>query len=377
MKRLNVGKDIKPNIVISAINIKDGGALSVFLECLEFLSKNKSNDYNLIALVHKKDIFHIPNITYYEFPLSKKSWFIRSYYEYYYFRSFSKKLNAYLWLSLHDMTPNVQATIQAVYCHNPAPFYKAQIKEFYLEPKFLFFNYFYKYFYKVNIRENRFIIVQQKWLADYFKKISGNRDVIVSHPSIDTFSTPHTDEKMMEEKKVALFYPSFPRVFKNFEVICEAAKILNEEGENNFEVFLTISGQENKYANSIHKKYSHIDSLKFIGLLDRKIVYQYYGQVDGLLFPSKLETWGMPLSEFKCLNKPIIVSDLAYAHETIGQYYPVKYFNPNDPQQLANILKKFIAGTLEYDQSKDINVGELFSSNWNELFDILLSKKTV
>ena len=59
-----------------------------------------------------------------EFKDSKKSYLKRLYYEYIYFKKLSEKLKPYLWLSLHDMTPNVVADKKVVYCHNPMMFYK-------------------------------------------------------------------------------------------------------------------------------------------------------------------------------------------------------------------------------------------------------------
>ena len=44
-------------IVISGINIDSGGALTIFKECLEYCNRNLSDNYEIIALVHKKDIF--------------------------------------------------------------------------------------------------------------------------------------------------------------------------------------------------------------------------------------------------------------------------------------------------------------------------------
>ena len=69
-----------------------------------------------------------------------------------------------------------------------------------------------------------------------------------------------------EKAKDGIFrfiYPAFPRVFKNIEMICEASRRLVKNKTNNFEVILTISGDENKYARKIYKKYRKISNIKF------------------------------------------------------------------------------------------------------------------
>ena len=60
----------------------------------------------------------------------------------------------------------------------------------------------------------------------------------------------------------------------------------------------------------------------------------------GLLFPSKLETWGLPLTEAKHMNKPIIAADLDSARETVGEYERVAYVCPDDPKAWADEITR-------------------------------------
>lgn len=113
------------NFVISGINLLDGGALSVYYDLLDEVLKNEwYKKYNIIALVADKKLFrkYENYIEIIEFKKSKKNWLFRLYYEYIYFKIFSKKNNVDVWLSLHDTTPNVIAKKRYVYCHNATPF---------------------------------------------------------------------------------------------------------------------------------------------------------------------------------------------------------------------------------------------------------------
>ena len=123
---------MKRLIVISAVNVRSGGTLSILQDFLNYLDTSLASSYKIIALVHSKSLVsNTKNINYIEFPKSTSSYLYRLYYEYFYFYKLSKELNPYLWLSLHDMTPRVNASIQAVYCHNPTPFYKLTKKDFF------------------------------------------------------------------------------------------------------------------------------------------------------------------------------------------------------------------------------------------------------
>jgi hypothetical protein len=363
---------MKKIIVISAINLHSGGPLSVLDDCLRYLDKNLWNDYKIVALVHDKSILSkTKNVTFIEFPKSVMSYIYRFYYEYVYFKKLSKELKPYLWLSLHDITPRVNAKIQAVYCHNPSPFYKVNLHEVSLDIKFTLFSLFYKYLYKINIKKNDFVIVQQEWMRKKFLDMYNIKKCIVSYPLIKIDTAYYQKIKIVNTKKV-FFYPSFPRVFKNFEVICEAVKLLNIKGIENFEVVITIDGTENKYSKYLFNKYKDLANLIFVGLQTREKIFDLYNTADCLIFPSKLETWGLPISEFKEFKKTMFLSDLGYAHEALGKYDYVKYFSPNSAGELSILMNEFIGDKLILEQNSSIVPAKPFTKSWKELFNLLL-----
>jgi glycosyltransferase involved in cell wall biosynthesis len=199
----------------------------------------------------------------------------------------------------------------------------------------------------------------------------GVSNIVVSYPEARQISTL---DIQVESRPITTFlYPAFPRVFKNFEVVAEAAKLLYAQGRSDFEVIFTIYGEENKYARNIVTKYKNIPVISFIGLKTRDEIYKLYQQINGLIFSSKLETWGLPISEFKAFGKPMLIADLPYAHETLGDYDKVVFFDPNAPQQLAKFMKAVMDGNLIYDGNRRVDVQEPFAKNWEQLFNILLS----
>jgi glycosyltransferase involved in cell wall biosynthesis len=356
-------------IVVSAVNFNEAGALATLKECLEYLSSELSHRYEIIALVNNTSLFDNANIKFLAFPLSKKSWLFRLYYEYVYFHKFSKELKPYLWFSLHDMTPRVQAQIRAVYVLNPSPFYKLSCKDIYLDFKFALFNLFYGSLYAINIKKNHFVVVQQDCLKRQFKQLTGARNIIVAHPGVVL-----KQSKMVSEVKNTFFYPAFPRVFKNFEVIGNAVAELVKMGVRDFQVIFTISGKENAYARYIYNSYKHLDQIKFIGAQSRDRIYEFYQQASCVIFPSKLETWGLPISEAKLFSKPILLADLPYAHETLGGYDKAKFFSPDDSGSLAQEMKGVLDQTIVFQRTEPKVISAPFAKDWKGLFDILLSE---
>lgn len=358
-------------IVISGINIVDGGAKSVYDDLLNAIVSTKQyENNNFILLVSRKSLFkkYWPYFKIIEFPKSKQHWINRLYYEYFYFKKLSKKIKPDIWLSLHDITPNVVANKRYVYCHNPSPFYNMKLSEARYGWKYYLFSKFYKYLYRINIHKNTAVIVQQNWMADSFKKMYHLDNIIVAKPSVSTEKIPNNVDK--RGKKVSFIYPSFPRPFKNFEVLCKATKKLNEEGiKDKFEVFVSLDGTENAYSRMLKNKYGNISNLNFVGLQSRKNLYKYYSKSDCLVFMSKLETWGMPITEFKQTGKAIICADLPYTHETAGKYSNISYVDPDNFLNLSDQMKNVIFSGQLFHRLDEHNGNFKFINlnNWNEL----------
>ena len=369
---------MKKTVVISGINIVDGGAMSVFTDLLDAINNSKFiQEYKFVILVSRKKLFnkYSNNFEIIEFPKSKKHWLNRIYYEYFYFNKLSKQLKPYVWLSMHDMTPNVKADKRYVYCHNPSPFYKMKLREAKYGWKYYLFSKFYKYLYKINIRKNTAVIVQQSWMAREFKKLYKIPNIIVAKPSI---LISKIKDNLNKNEKIRFVYPSFPRPFKNFEVLCKAIKRLNNAGYiDDFEVLFTLDGTENRYSQMLLKKYGTVSNIKFLGLQSRKRLYEIYSKCKCLVFMSKLETWGMPISEFKTTKRSIIVADLPYAHETVGSYAHVEFVKPDSDIDLA---KEMLAVILhehkknKYCPQKDQRDNNfVYADDWQKLLSICLN----
>lgn len=374
-----MGESQKKKIIISAINLYQGGTFSVLVDCLTAIdnfNKSNNNQYEIFALVHSKSNLPDLDIQYLEYPKSRSNWFLRLYYEYVYFFFFSMKKNIFLWFSVHDMSPFVHAKRKVVYCHNPGPYYKATLSEGLLDPTFYLFTKFYKLVYQFNIKSNNYVIVQQDWIRNFFIKKIGVKNVIVAYPdiklSIENVERLLQNAANYRSEKTIFFYPAIPRVFKNFEIIYEAVAILKQQ-TTQFQVLLTYAGNENKYAKKIQGEFGLNSEVQLLGEISRDEVYSNISKCDCLLFPSKLETWGLPISEAKLFHKPILAADLPYAKETVGDYDKVCFFDPNNALQLANLMLDVINKNNQVFTSNKLSIPEQpFVKNWNQLIEKII-----
>lgn len=353
-------------IVISGINIVSDGMLSVYRDCLQEMLSH-CHDIEVIALVHDVRLFQDiedSRLTYRAFPTAKSSWLRRCYYEYIFFYRLSKELRPDVWFSMHDMTPNVEAGRQIVYCHNASPFYRIQCKEVFSEWKFTLFTLFYRYLYRINLYRNQYIIVQQDWMRREFHKLFGVSNVIAARPQATRNVFPDSPVQ-----KGMLFYPVTVHTYKNIEVVCEAAK--NLQDIPGLQIVLTMDGTESRYASRLVQRYRNVVPLRFIGHQPREEIFRLYAVCEVLLFPSRLESWGMPLSEFMETGKPILTADLPYAHEVVDGYKRAKFLDPLNPTAWTNSIRAFLEGNIEYDHTFPETIAEPYARNWKELFSLL------
>ena len=368
---------MKKTIVISAVNLRKGGTLTILRDCLQYLSELvKGGEYRMVAIVHKKELCDYPGIEYIEMPEVINGWGKRLWCEYVTMKKISEDLApVYLWFSLHDTSPRVKADRQTVYCQTSFPFYKWSIRDFKMDFKIPLFAMFTKYAYKVNVKSNKYLVVQQNWLREGFHRMFRLEK--------DRFIVAPPQRKKVEvvpdqiEKNVATFlYASTPDCHKNFETLCEAARLLEADlGKGRFKIVLTLNGEENKYSKWLREKWDDVESIDFAGFMTKEKLYGYYQAADCLVFPSKVETWGLPITEFMETSgdKPMLLADLPYAHETAAGASKVGFFNPNDPVELKNRMKDLLKNDISALESvPKLEIEEPKADSWKGLFEILL-----
>lgn len=359
-------------IVISGINMVEGGIFTILDNCLQKISIYSENkNLKIIALVNDKSKFDYPNITYIKFPKSKKYWILRLYYEYIYFKKLSKKIKPDVWFSLHDISPNVVAKKRFVYCHHPTIFYKPTLKDWKFDYKIGLFSIFYRYLYQINIKKNEAVFVQQHWIKKEFESLFKIKNVAVSNPEF--IGNSNNKKRALELDKIHFFYPSFPRTFKNFEILLDALQLLENSILKKLVFHFTIDlKSNNKYSNYLFKKYKNHKNIHFTGILSKTEILAYYNSIDCLVFPSKLETWGLPLTEAKAFHKPILAANLPYAKETIGDYDRVSFFDVDNPKELAQLITEYMNNTIQYQGNKYQFDKSAQFNDWNSIFNFIL-----
>jgi glycosyltransferase involved in cell wall biosynthesis len=86
------------------------------------------------------------------------------------------------------------------------------------------------------------------------------------------------------------------------------------------------------------KKISAVNIIN-LGVLDPSEVLQLYARSHAAIYPSKLESFGLPLIEARQAGLPILASELDYVRDVVD---PEQTFDPDSPMSIARAVKRFL-----------------------------------
>lgn len=328
-------------IMVFDVPAENGGALSVLNDFYYEYKKDLNNDY--IFVVSKPELEETKNIKVLRFPWIKKSWIHRLYFDNFIAPKLIGKYGVDKVLSLQNIIVPHSKIYQTVYVHNALSLSAHHFSIFEDRLLWVYQNILSRSVFK-SIRNANKVIVQTEWMKkkciDKLNVEAMKIDVLPPKIDIEV-------KKLFSETRESLstfFYPASGVIFKNHNIIIDACIKLNEQGIYDYSVIFTLFGNENKHIAQLYEKVKMYElPVKFIGNLSRDAVFDYYSR-SILIFPSYIETVGLPLIEAKMHKTPIIVSDCLFSYETLDGYEKVKYFNPFSIEDLFGNMKNIIKG---------------------------------
>ncbi|MFP7448465.1 glycosyltransferase [Weissella cibaria] len=145
-------------------------------------------------------------------------------------------------------------------------------------------------------------------------------------------------------------------VYKNHKVILEALSLLPKDIKRKIQIIFTLT--ESELINLTEIK-SIPEEIVLTGRVNKQEVAEILSR-SILIFPSYIETFGLPILEAKQIERPLIVADVPVLRESVSDYEDVQYFNPFDSRHLANIISDFVKNrtitrSVGFDEESGIN----------------------
>lgn len=328
-------------IMVFDVPAESGGALSVLNDFYTEYKFDQENEY--IFVLSLPEIKKTSNIKILRYPWIKKSWVHRLFFDNFIAPRLIKKYKIEKVLSLQNiLIPHTKA-YQSVFIHNALPF---------SEHRFSFTENRYLWVYqniigrkiKKSVLKANHVIVQTNWMKKRFiDQLNANSEKIeVKSPKINIEVIEQFQKT--KESLSTFFYPASGMIFKNHKVIVDSCLKLKEDGINDYKVILTLNGDENGYIAALYNTIKDNQlPIEFVGSISQDEVFKYYSK-SILVFPSLIETYGLPLLEARTHNSPIIVYKQPYSIEILSDYKYVSFVSELGPYEFSRVMKRYILG---------------------------------
>lgn len=332
-------------IVVYDIAAAGGGGTTILKQYIEKAKRDTENQWWFIVSLPGLQVDNSKNVhVLYQAELNKsgiKRWINRFFFEHFRLSGIISQINPDWVLSLQNMPMPKARGSQTVYLHQSLQF--APVKFSFLkneERACAIRQRIICRLIQMNLRKADEVIVQTRWMKKATAQWTGipEERIHVESPRMTEYAGS-TKESAVRNPKL-FFYPASGHIYKNHRIIIEACKLLKHDGIHDYHITFTLNPSENGFVKSLYDEVQREQlPISFIGFQNQEAVFAKYAE-QTLLFPSYIETFGLPLQEAKAFNAPIIASDCPYAHDVLEGYDHCLFAKWNDAQAWADAMKK-------------------------------------
>ncbi len=324
-------------LVIDVAAERGGGALTVLNQFIDEFKSDKANSY--IVVVSKLDYEDCDNVHFVKCAWVKKSRIHRLCFDFFHVKRLVKEYKPDKILSLQNNTFPVRNITQEVYYHNILPLADRRFSLFESRTMWLYQNVIGRIF-KSSLKRASHIYVQANWIKRVMSAKWKIKEEIISVKSAEVNLTLFQNaERHDPESQTILFYPANTALYKNHVTLLKACNEVWDKLEDKSRLSLVLTcSRESLPAECKTLIDKDKINITFTGRLTPEEMVKWYSK-SVLVFPSFIETVGLPLKEAAAMNSTIIAADCEYARETLGSYKNVEYFEPFDCVKLAGLIK--------------------------------------
>ena len=351
-------------IIVNNTAASSGGAMTILKSFYNYLIESGAEkEHEWIFLLNDNHLKETDHIKVKVLDHVKKRWLSRLKFDLYDGKNYINELEPNVLFTLQNTIIFGTKCPQLLYMHQSLPFQKEKKFSFFksTERKLAIYQYIIGKLIKESIKKTEKTIVQTEWIRRAVIDSTNVSDEKVKSilPPLDDLSKYKNNTPF---QKNCFFYPAGNYVYKNHQCIFEATTILNINSINNFEIALTIDEKEKK------RNITYLGKMPF-----NKVIEKYNSST--LIFPSYIETLGLPLLEARDMGTIILSADCPYSREALEGYENAYFFDPHRPKELAILIEQVIKGQII---KKNIKKSEIkIENSWKEVVDNIIEQATL
>lgn len=357
-------------VVVNAAALRTGGALTIYRQFIGHLPEYIGNDKYYIFVDPSMEQPAIDGVTYiHDANHSKLHYVLWSI------------CGQKRWLKKHGIKPSVIVSLQNVgtvtrcrqiiYYHQSLPLYKKKWSFLKSEERTMaFYKYIYPYFVKCTLSANTEVVVQipfiKKGFVDKFKCNPGK--VHVMFPDVEKIDAEKIAPHLFEQELLHFVYPANANSYKEHKTLVNALVQLCKSNPSLTErIRIHLTFQAVSYPSLLRyiKEQNLSAQFVFDGTMPHDKLLSFYKSATGLLFPSTIETLGLPLLEAAAFGLPIVAADMDYSREVMGTYEGIQHVDCYDYAAWASAIEKVCKEKKRYSNLVPKE------SSWKEFFSLI------
>jgi glycosyltransferase involved in cell wall biosynthesis len=353
------------SIIVNASSLRTGGALTILRQFVHFLES--SNKYVIFI---NEDVILNTNKSNVEFVrVTRQSAIKRVFWDFLGLFLYTKfnRIACDKLISLQNTSVFFPFKPQIIYVHNGL-FLHPMKWSFFRKKERVYA--FYKYVYPIFIfafswRRAQFV-VQTEWMKNALvNQFSRNENTVyVIKPDLVKINVDSIPDKKVIGG-LSCFYPASSESFKNHKLLIDALIYLKRSDSLSDEIiiYLTINKTDIPELFDLITTNGIQNNVCFLGQIQYSEVLSFYKSCSRVLFPSLIESFGLPMLEAAKFGKPIACLPTGFGKEVLMNYEGA-HFLSDSPSEWANYLL-----------SNEVNLYRPFQpefeTNWTSFFDLV------
>lgn len=360
----------KKTIIVNASALRTSGGLSIYRQFIVHLPKHINESKYYIFVDSSVEQPAIDDVIYIND--DNHSWRHRIAWEHGGLKKWLKQRNIIpdVIVSLQN-TGSITECKQVIYYHQPLPFYFRKWNLLKAEERVMWlYKHIYPLFVSSTLNDKTDVVVQIPFIKRGFcKKYKFAEDKVhVLFPDVEKIETDKIVAMNLSTDCFHFIYPATPLPYKEHKTLVKAARILRQSNPLLFakiRIHFTIPIGEYPLLEQLITECGMGEQFIFDGIMSHESLLSLYKASQGLLFPSTIETLGLPLLEVAAFGLPIIASDLDYAHEVLNGYEGVMFAKTENYEKWADLITRVCeeAPTFEPLTPKE--------SSWGKFFELI------
>lgn len=258
------------------------------------------------------------------------------------------------WLKQRNIIPDVIVSLQntgsvtdfrqVIYYHQPLPFYSRKWDLFKAKERVMWlYKHIYPFFVSSTLNDKTDVVVQIPFIKRGFcekYKFAEDR-VHVFFPDVEKIEIDKIIAANLSADFVHFVYPATPLPYKEHKTLVEAVSVLRQNNpavSGKIRIHFTVPIGGYPFLERLIADHGVSEQFVFDGVMSHERLLSLYKASQGLLFPSTIETLGLPLLEAAAFGLPIIASDSDYAHEVLHGYEGVIFAKAENYQKWADLI---------------------------------------